>query len=146
MNRIFYDMCYEILSHYLNFPDVADTYKSIEDGIQYCNNYPQTMTDFMNKKDDIIRYIRNVRKDNVIDAYKNGQNPLLVVPSPFGKLLLQLTPNELYINLVTEIRRLIIKGIHQTIKHYNGLIDNNDLTAELLQEDFAVLRKYNLYA
>ena len=146
MNRIFYDMCYEILSHYLNFPDVADTYKSIEDGIQYCNNYPQTMTDFMNKKDDIIRYIRNVRKDNVIDAYKNGQNPFLFVPSPFGKLLLQLTPNELYINLVTEIRRLIIKGIHQTIKHYNGLIDNNDLTAELLQEDFAFLRKYNLYA
>ena len=123
MNRIFYDMCYEILSHYLNFPDVADTYKSIEDGIQYCNNYPQTMTDFMNKKDDIIRYIRNVRKDNVIDAYKNGQNPLLFVPSPIGKLLLQLTPNELYINLVTEIRRLIIKGIHQTIKHGNICVD-----------------------
>ena len=60
MNRIFYDMCYEILSHYLNFPDVADTYKSIEDGIQYCNNYPQTMTDFMNKKDDIIRYIKTM--------------------------------------------------------------------------------------
>ncbi len=146
MNKIFYDMCYKILSHYLNFPDVADTYKSIEDGIKYCNNYPQTMIDFMNKKDDIIRYIRNVRKDNVIDAYKNGQNPLLLYPVPFGRQLSQATYEELYSNLEQEIPRLILKGIHQAIKHYNGLIDNNDLAAELLQEDFAVLRKYNLYA
>lgn len=35
MNKDFYDMAYEVLSHYLNWPDVADTYKSIVDGIDY---------------------------------------------------------------------------------------------------------------
>ncbi len=29
MNRTFYDICYEVLLHYLHFPDVADTYKSV---------------------------------------------------------------------------------------------------------------------
>ena len=52
MDKRFYDICYEILSQYQNFPDVADTYKSIKDGIDYRDNYPQTMIDFYNKKDD----------------------------------------------------------------------------------------------
>lgn len=144
MNKNFYDICYNILSYYLNFPDVADTYKSIEDGINYCNNYPQNMTDFLNNKDEIIQYIVEVRKDNIIDAYKNGQNLLLLYPVPFGKPLSQATYEELYNNLAQEIPRLILKGIHQTIKHFNNIVNNNDLTAELLQEDKAVLKKYNL--
>lgn len=103
MNEKFYDACYKILAYYLDFPDVADTYKSIEYGISYKNNYPKTMTDFLEKKNGIIQYITNVRKNNIIDTYKNDQNPLLFIPSPSGKLLSQLTPMELYNDLITEI-------------------------------------------
>lgn len=35
MNKIFYDICYEIISQHLHFSDVADTYKSIIDGLNY---------------------------------------------------------------------------------------------------------------
>lgn len=144
MNKVFYDICYEVLSHYLNLPDVADTYKSIIDGINYCNNYPQTMTDFYNTKDEIIKYIVNVRSNNIIDAYKNVENVLLLFPLPSGKPLSQASPQELYNNLEQEIPRLILKGVHQIIKHFNEMVDDNDLTAELLQEDVNTLEKYDI--
>ncbi len=144
MDKRFYDICYEILSQYQNFPDVADTYKSIKDGIDYRDNYPQTMIDFYNKKDEIIRYITNVRKNNIIDEYKSSQNPCLLYPMPSGKSLSQATYEELYNNLIQEIPRLILKGMHQTIKHFNDEIDNNNLTIELLREELSILEKYNL--
>lgn len=144
MNKVFYDVCYEVLSDYLNLPDVADTYKNIVDGINYCENYPKTITDFYEKKDEIVNYIVNVRSNNIIDAYKDIKNLLLLFPLPTGRPLSQASQQELYDNLVQEIPRLILKGIHQIIKHFNEMVDDNDLTAELLQEDVNTLVKYDI--
>lgn len=144
MNKDFYDMAYEVLSHYLDWPDVADTYKSIVDGIDYCNNYYQIKIDFDNRKYEVINYITKVRKDNIIDTYKNHLNPLILVPLPSGKSLFQASPQELYDNLQNEIPRLIIKGIYQTIKHSDEIVNDNDLIAELLQEDVSTLVQYNI--
>ena len=144
MKKSFLDICYEILSHYLNFPDVADTVKSISDGIHYLNNFPRSQTDFEQKKYEIIHYIQKVRSGNVIDAYKEKDNPFLYVPAPSGRLLSDLEPEELYRDLNAEILRLILKGTHQTIKHLNIVEDDNKLTAELLQQDTSVLQKYGL--
>jgi hypothetical protein len=146
VNKFFYEVCYEILSQYLNFPDVADTYKSIIDGIDYCNQYYQIQMDFDNRKYEVINYITKVRKNNIIDAYQNRLNPLMLVPLPDGKTLVQSSPQELYKNLQNEIPRLIVKGIHQIIKHFNEMTDDNALIAELLQEDVNTLVKYNLWS
>lgn len=144
MNKVFYDICYEVLSHYLKFPDVDDTYKSVVEGIGYYNNYSQICMDFENRKHEVINYIVKVRKNNIIDSYKNGLNPLMSVPVPSGRTLSQATPQELYNNLQQEILRLILKGVHQVIKHSNEITDDNDLTAELLQENVNTLVKYNI--
>ncbi len=144
MNKIFYDICYEILSHYLHFPDVADTYKSINDGLAYMRNFPQNDWDFMVKKGEIIFYIQTVRLNNIIDAYQDPSNVHLLVPVPSGKLLADTTPRELYNNLSAEIPRLILKGIHQTVKHLHAELNDNQLTAELTREDTRVLQKYGL--
>lgn len=144
MNKDFYYVAYEVLSHYLNWSDVADTYKSIVDGIDYCKNYNQIRMDFENKKYEVIDYITEVRKNNIIDTYKNRLNPLILVPLPSGKSLFQASPQELYNNLEQEIPRLIIKGVHQTIKHFNEMADDNDLIAELLKEDINTLAKYDI--
>lgn len=144
MDKRNYDACYNILSHYLHFPDVVDTYKSIKDAENYRDNYPKNPIDFQMKKGEIIEFIKKVRFDNIIDAYQNQYNPLLFVPVPSGKKLSEADSVELYNNLVAEIPRLILKGIHQTIKHLNMNVDDNQLTAELVQQDIAVLRKYGL--
>lgn len=144
MDKKYYDICYDILSHYLHFPDVADTYKSIKDAENYRDNFPRNPIDFQLKKDDIIAFIKTVRLDNIIDSYQNQYNPLMLVPVPSGKKLSDANPQELYNNLTAEIPRLILKGIHQTIKHLNIITDDNQLTSELLQQDTAVLQKYNL--
>lgn len=57
MNKDFYDVAYEALSHYLNFPDVADTYKSIGDGIYYYKNYYLIQMYFDNRKYEVINYV-----------------------------------------------------------------------------------------
>ena len=85
-----------------------------------------------------------VRKNNIIDTYKNGLNPLILVPVSSGKSLFQASPQELYDNLQNEIPRLILKGIYQIIKHFNEMADDNDLIAELLQEDINTLVKYDI--
>ncbi len=50
---------------------------------------------------------------------------------------------ELYDNLGQELYRLIVKGVHQVIKHFNQA-DNNTLTSELLQENAEILDNYNI--
>ena len=144
MNKTYYDICYKILSHYLHFPDVADTYKNINDGLGYMRNFPQDIWDFKAKKSDIVSYIRTVRLNNIIDTYQDPSNMLLLVPIPSGKPLSDTNPQELYNNLAGEIPRLILKGIHQAVKHLNENLDDNQLTAELLQQDIRVLKKYAL--
>ena len=143
MKKSFLILCYELLSHYLCFPDVADTYKSINDGMRYLRSFPQNMTEFLTKKNEIINYIKQVRENNIIDAYRSNENPCLLIPVPSGKTLEQANPHELYRNLEAEISRLVYKGIHQTIKH-SYEIDDNELTAELLQQDMNILQKYKL--
>lgn len=75
---------------------------------------------------------------------QNQYNPLLLVPIPSGRLLPEADRYELYNNLVAEIPRLILKGIHQTIKHLYPSTADNQLTEELVQQNTAVLLKYNL--
>jgi len=144
VDKHFYDICYNILSYYLHFPDVADTYKDIIDGQRYQNSFPMNESDFQNKKGEIIEFILKVRVNNVIDAYQEQDNPLLFIPVPSGKSLFQTTPGELYANLTAEIPRLICKGIHQIIKHLVPYIDDNTLTAELVQGNVDTLQKFGL--
>ena len=69
---------------------------------------------------------------------------LLLVPVPSGKSLADANPGEFYNNLLREIPRLILKGIHQTVKHLNENLNDNLLTAELIQQDTRILKKYGL--
>ena len=144
MNKSFVDICYDIISQYLHFTDVKDTVENIYDGIRYLNNFPKDQVEFWQKKDEIIQYIQKVRVGNVIDAYKEKENPFLFVPVPSGRFLSELNPDELYQDLAAEIPRLILKGTHQVIKHLNIIEDDNKLIAEILQQDVSVLRKYGL--
>ena len=144
MNKNFYDICYEVLWHYLHFPDVANTYKSINDGLDYMRNFPQDIWNFRTKKGEIISYIQTMRLNNIIDAYQDPSNMLLLVPVPSWKPLADASPEELYNNLAGEIPRLILKGIHQTVKHLNENLNDNLLTAELIQQDTRILKKYGL--
>ena len=145
MNKTFLAICYEILSHFLYFTDVADTYKSINDGLNYLKSFPEYECDFWVKKGEIISYIETVRLNNIIDTYQDPSNCFRLVPIPTGKPLSDANRQELYNNLNGEIPRLILKGMHQTIKHLNKELDDNHLIAELIQQDKNVLGKYGLY-
>ncbi|MBD5527620.1 MAG: hypothetical protein HDR02_04305 [Lachnospiraceae bacterium] len=145
MNKEFYDICYEVLSHYLNFPDVVDTYKSIGDGNSYLKNYPQNDFDFQNKKNDIIRYIVETRGNNFIYQCQESNKLFLpVTPGVSNKTLIDDDRIELRIQLENEISVLILKGIHQVIKHLYPTLDNNMLSAELLQQGGETLLKYGV--
>lgn len=145
MVKKFYEICYEILSYYLNFPDVVDTYKSIEDGISYWKNYPQNDMDFKYKKNDIIKYIMKTRGNNFIYQCQESKKLFLpVTPGFSNKTLYDDDRGELRIQLENEISILFLKGIHQVIKHLYPTLDNNMLSAELLQQDAETLQKYGI--
>lgn len=144
MNKQYYDLYYEILSHYLNFPDIADTFKSIADGILHLINYPQDDIYFMHRQNDLVAYIIQARTDNLVYTYHNtGQIPLPIgVPS---KSLWQANRFELFENLETAVLWLKLKGMHRLIKHYNATIDDSILAGELLQCDIHMIAaRYNL--
>lgn len=143
MNKQYYDLYYEILSHYLNFPDIADTFKSIADGICHLMNYPQDEQSFMLRQSDLVAYIVQARTDNLVYTYHNtGQIPLPIgAPS---KSLWQANRFELFENLETAVLWLKLKGMHQLIKHYNATIDDSTLAGELLQSDIhTIAARYN---
>lgn len=145
MDKNFYDICYNILSHYLNFPDVADTYKDIADGNNYLRRYPQDDIVFDNKKNDIIQYILKTRRNNFI--YQCQESNKLFVSAPFGfsnKTLFDDDRRELRVQLENEILILILKGIHQVIKHFDPALDDNMLSAELLLQGAETLQKYGI--
>lgn len=147
MNKQFIDICYEIISHYYNFPDVNDTLKSISDGINHLNSYPQNDFDFNFKKNDIIRYILKVRGENII--YQCEESKKLFVPITPGlssKTLYDDNRLELYIQLKNEIPFLVLKGVHQVIKHVCPSTSDNALSMELLQQNEITLQKYGLAA
>ena len=143
MNKQYYDLYYEILSHYLNFSDIADTFKSIADGILHLMNYPQDELSFMHKQNDFVAYIIQARTDNLVYTYHNtGQIPLPIgVPS---KSLWQANRFELFEDLKTAVLWLKLKGMHQLIKHYNATIDDSTFAGELLQSDIhTIAAQYN---
>ena len=142
MNEKFYELCYKILHRYLNLPDVADTFRSILKGIDYIKKFPWDINDFLCKKNEIISYIQDVRCKNIIDGY--NENPYLLTTTSFSKKLSDTNQNELYSNLIGEIPRLILKGMHQVIKNLYNIKDDNELTEELVQENITVLMKYKL--
>ena len=69
MNKTFIDLCYEIISHYAHFPEVADTLKSISDGANFERTYPVTDGEFQEKRLEIISYILKARTGNIIYTY-----------------------------------------------------------------------------
>lgn len=145
MNKMFYDICYEVLSHYLNFPDVADTYKSIEAGNSYLKYYPQNDFDFQNKKNDIIDYILEARGNNFIYQCQECNKFFLpAIPGLSNKTLYDDDRRELCFQLENEISVLKLKGIHQVIKHMYPTLDDNMLFVELLQQDTETLQKYGV--
>ena len=144
MKNEFMDLCYEIIRHYSSCSDVAGTAKDISDGIGYAQCFQQNKVEFSRKYNEIVAFIIKVRANNIVDSYKDDKNYLALIPVPSGKLLNQSTPEELFNNLVTEINRLIVKGIHQTIKHIHPDLNDIELLKKLLSQKVSVLQEYGL--
>lgn len=145
MDKKFFDICYEIVSHNCNFPEVNDTLKSIFEGINYLNYYPQNDIDFRYKKDEIIQYILKIRGNNFIYQCQESKKLFLPVTQRFpNKTLFDDDRRELRIQLENEISFLALKGIHQVIKHLHPTLDDDMLSTELLQEDVETLQKYGV--
>ncbi len=143
MEKEFCDMCYEILSHYLHFLDVANTFKSIQDGIMYLNNYPINNFVYQAQKDKIIAYILSTRIGNII--YQYHENHVVFVPLPTrGKWLNESTRDELRVELEIAVSMLKLKGIHQVIKHLYAEVSDDALSGELLGSDRTVFDRYGL--
>lgn len=142
MGKDFYDICYEVLSHYLHFPDVADTFKSIKDGIKLLIDYPTNDFEYQTQKDKIITYIQMARIDNVIYQYHESHS--VFIPLPMRKKLNQDTRDELCVELEIAVSILKLKGIHQVIKHQYAGVSDDVLSGELLGCDMTVFDRYGL--
>lgn len=136
-------MCYEILSHYANFPEVADTLKSISDGVNLVWTYPTTDGEFRKKRFEIIAYISKVRTDNII--YNYYESIKLFETGKPGKTIFDNNREGLYQQLKGEIQMLVLRGIHQIIKRLYPTVDSDTLSGELLCQNKEILRKYGLY-
>ncbi len=145
IQKSFYELCYEILQNSQNFADVASVVKDIQDGLEYERNFPQTLETFFIQKNEIISYIRKVRVGNIVDAFKNEEGSLALLPIPNGKLLSEATSGELYTELDAEIPRLILKGLYQLIKHYFPMSDDRKIMQDLFSKDVQILIKYQLF-
>lgn len=66
---------YEPLSKYTYIPEIASAFKDINDGINLSNNFPTTEIDFFQRRNEIISFIINHRKNNVIDSIKEKNFP-----------------------------------------------------------------------
>ena len=144
MNNAFKDLCFEIIGQHLDLPDVASTAKDINDAFRYAQLYQQNPYEFCMKHDEIVNFIIKARDNNILDAWRDDKNYLLLVPTQSGKPLSQSTPQELFNNLVPEIDRVRVKGIYQVIKHMYHGVDDIELLKKLLSQDTAVLRNYGL--
>lgn len=142
MNKFFIDLCYEILSHYAHFSEVADTLKSISDGVDIVRTYPVTDNEFQEKHLEIVSYILKVRTDNILYTYREGKK--VFIPNGPGKTIFEDNREELYQQLKGEIQMLVLCGIHQVIKRLYPTADNDVLSGELLQQNEDTLKKYGL--
>ena len=144
MNKAFLDLCYSLLSHYGHFPEVADTIKSILEGKDLLDNYPEDDWTFQHKKPGIISFIMESRADNIIYEYRNSKKVFL--PFGAGKTIFEDDMMELRSQLEGELSILTLKGIHQLIKHLYPALDNDMLSEELLRQDVSILQKYGIYS
>lgn len=142
MNKLFIDSCYEILSHYAHFPEVADTLKSISNGANIVRTYPTTDEEFKKKRLGIILYILKARTNNIIYACHESKKIFIHIGS--GKTIYDNNREELYQQLKGEIQMLVLRGIHQIIKRLYPTVDNDILSGELLQQNKDTLKKYGL--
>ena len=144
MSKDFFDICYEILSHYLHFPDVAETWKSVIDTIEQLQDFPKNSLEFEQKRLGIIFFIKKLRDENTFYAYQSTGQVLVQIQS--GGTLFDDDIEELRVQLENEIPKLILKGIHQIIKHSHPTISDTNLAEELLQQDKRTLHNYGLTA
>lgn len=142
MNKSFFDICYEIISHWLHFPDVADTCKSIHDANEYLRYFPKDSLEFKQKRLEIIYFIKKLRDENTIYTYQTtGQVPMPILS---GGTLFDDDIEELRTQLENEVPKLILKGIHQVIKHSHPALSDQALAEELLHQDIHTLQDYGL--
>ncbi|MCH5272360.1 MAG: hypothetical protein J1E35_01675 [Lachnospiraceae bacterium] len=142
MNKKFFELGYEILSHYKHFPEIDDTCKIILDGINYLNNYPKNDNEFKMRKEDIANYIVKSRINNMIYIYVNSK--MVVLNSKIGKSIYDDNINELFEQLKNAIAILILKGIHQIVKNMYPELNDNEIIKELVGQDIQSLFKYGL--
>ena len=143
MNKQFLDLCYELVSHYLDFPEVADTVKSILKGKELLDDYPNDDSTFQQRKFEIIDFIVEARTDNIIYTYRNSRQ--IFLPTGPGKTIYEDNIVELRSQLEGELSILTLKGIHQVIKRLYPAVNNDMLSEELLRQDVCTLQKYNIY-
>ena len=142
MNKQFLELCYSILSRYDHFPEVADTIKTILEGQEILNSYPNNNQEFLQRKSEIISYIQKARFGNIIYTYHNSK--MIFLPSGSGKTLFEDNKEELHFQLEGELSMLILKGVHQVIKHLYPTTDNDALSGELLRQSENTLQAYGL--
>ena len=130
------------LSHYDHFPEVADTIKTIFEGQEFLNSYPNNNQEFLQRKSDIISYIQKARLGNIIYTYHNSK--MIFLPSGSGKTIFEDSKEELRSQLEGELSMLILKGVHQVIMHLYPTTDNDALSGELLRQSENTLQAYGL--
>ena len=134
MNNNYLEIAIEIISHYLQFDDVEKIFRDINKGKEYLNLYDGNINEFRYKKDDIINYIIDVRKNNYKDSLEdNNQAAFVTITNDIP--LYQSNIEQIYNNLASEIFNLIKKGIYQIVKH-NNVMPNDRNNVALLQQYF----------
>ena len=142
--NMFYKTCLGILQRSQKIPEVFSVINDIREGIEYENNFPKTMESFILQRNEIISYIQKVRFNNIVDAFKEERGSLALIPFPNGKLLTELSPQELFNNLHGEIPRLILNGMYHVIKHSFPISEDRIIMQDLFSNDMNVLIKYGL--
>lgn len=135
---------YEPLSRYAYIPEISSAFKDISEGINLSKNFPTTEIDFFQRQNEIINFITNHRKNNVIDSIKEKTFPLSLIPALGGTSLNELPPAGLHNNLDFEICRLIIDGMHKIIKSKSPNTSDCEIVTDLIEDFSRVLIKYKV--
>lgn len=144
IQNLFYKACFEILQNFQQIPEIFSIVNDIREGLKHENNFPKNNESFILQKNEIISYIQKVRFNNIVDIFKDEKDSLALITLPNGKLLTELSPQELFNNLNAEIPRLILKGMHQVIKYSFPLAPDRIIMQDLFSNNMNVLVKYGL--
>ncbi len=134
---------YEPLSRYTYIPEIASALKDINEGINLSKNFPITEIDFFQRRNEIISFIINHRKNNVINSIKEKTFPLSLIPALGGTHLNELQPADLHYNLDFEICRLIIDAMHKIIKKKSPNTKDCEIVSDLFDDFSRALIKYH---